>query len=67
MFCAMSEFPKVWGWTTIVSGGSLVGFVVWRLNVTLGSKRRRKIAATGIISLLLLFFFSFMQWASWYK
>ena len=54
--------PTGWGWITIVSGLAAV-FACFYWGQTDNKKR-----AAGIsLGAVLVFLFSFMQWASWYK
>lgn len=55
--------PTGWGWITIGFGICVAGvFIGWRVRY-----RGRWWAASIFAIILLVFLFSFMQWASWYK
>jgi hypothetical protein len=56
-------YPTGWGWLTIGFGMGVAAVVVgWRVRY-----RGRWWAAAIFVLILLVFLFSFMQWASWYK
>jgi hypothetical protein len=58
-------YPTGWGWITIAFSVAISGLFVWRFQ---GEKRlSRGMTAAMFVSLILLFLFSFMQWATWYK
>jgi hypothetical protein len=63
----VSEYPRLWGWITIASAVPLLLSVVWRGRLTPTSDLLRKLASVSMVVSVLIFLFSFMQWASWYK
>ena len=63
----MSEYPTLWGWITIASAVPVVAAIVWRVRFKRKSSLLRKMASGAIALFTLVFLFSFMQWASWYK
>jgi hypothetical protein len=56
-------YPTGWGWLTIGSGlAMLAALVYWRFR-----HPGQWWAVSMFVLMLLLFLYSFMQWASWYK
>jgi hypothetical protein len=55
------SFPTIWGWLTVVFGALLIFSVFLRI------RSRGRVISALLVSSILLFLFSFMQWASWYK
>ena len=58
-----------WGWVSIPTALTLLALILWRVKLSLApSHRLLKAIATCAISICaLVFVWSFMQWASWYK
>jgi hypothetical protein len=55
--------PTGFGWLTILSGVALVpALLFWRVPY-----RGKKVPARVVVCLMVVFLFSLVQWASWYK
>ncbi len=57
-----------WGWVTIPVAMALLALIVWLVKLSSSRYKLLKALIVGAITLgALLFLWSSMQWASWYK
>ena len=62
------EDHTFWGWVSIPTAMTLLALIVWRVKLSPSRYKLLKGAVLGVITVCaLVFLWSFMQWASWYK
>ncbi len=62
------EDHTFWGWVAIPTAMTLLALIVWRVKLSSSPHKLPKAAALSAITVCaLVFLWSFMQWASWYK